>query len=148
MFNLQKITSYLKRNKKLQKLGKNFFQEKLWSLEPSNVPNALAIGIFVAFIPTPMQMLIAASLAIYFKANIPISVSLVWITNPVTAGPIFYACYLFGKNLINNVREFYPNFLYYTDSYITPLYFGSLTVGITLGFVFFILAKGFYYFKK
>ncbi len=41
-------------------------------------------------------MVIAAVLAIYFNANLPISVALVWITNPVTWLPMYYAAYKVG----------------------------------------------------
>jgi uncharacterized protein (DUF2062 family) len=46
--------------------------------------------------PLPWQMAIAAVLAIYFNANLPISVALVWITNPVTWIPMYYAAYKIG----------------------------------------------------
>jgi uncharacterized protein (DUF2062 family) len=46
--------------------------------------------------PLPFQMVIAAVLAIYFNANLPISVALVWITNPVTWLPMYYVAYKVG----------------------------------------------------
>jgi hypothetical protein len=44
----------------------------------------------------PFQMLLAAPSAIIFSANLPVAVALVWITNPITMPPIFYACYKLG----------------------------------------------------
>jgi len=56
----------------------------------------MAVGLFCAFVPLPIQMLLAAAAAIIFRVNLPISVGLVWITNPVTIPPMFYFCYKVG----------------------------------------------------
>jgi uncharacterized protein (DUF2062 family) len=45
-------------------------------------------------------MLMAACAALWFKANLPVSVGLVWITNPVTFAPMFYAAYRVGAWLL------------------------------------------------
>lgn len=72
----------------------------LWHLNRRSVTTAVFIGLFTAFIPLPAQMLIAALAAILFRANLPISVSLVWITNPVTMPAIFYICYKLGAVML------------------------------------------------
>lgn len=66
-----------------------------------NASKALALGLFFAFIPMPMQMVPAALFAIWWRVNIPIAVGAVWITNPVTMGPIFYAEYRLGAWLLD-----------------------------------------------
>ena len=43
----------------------------------------MAVGLFVALMPIPLQMAVAAAIAILVRSNLPISVSLVWLTNPV-----------------------------------------------------------------
>jgi uncharacterized protein (DUF2062 family) len=90
----------IKQHKALQKLGDRIHDPNLWHLNRRSAAAAAAIGLFVAFIPTPGQMLIAATLALYFRANLVISVILVWITNPVTMPPIFYAAYVVGSWLM------------------------------------------------
>ena len=58
------------------------------------------MGLFFAFIPVPFQMLLAAPGAVIFSANLPLSIALVWITNPFTMAPIYYGCYKLGAWLL------------------------------------------------
>lgn len=41
-----------------------------------------------------------AGMAILCRVNLPISVALVWITNPLTMPPMFYAAYYLGAHLL------------------------------------------------
>jgi len=54
------------------------------------------IGLFTAFVPVPTQMILAAFIAILVRANLPISVLLVWVSNPITIAPLFYFAYKVG----------------------------------------------------
>ena len=45
-------------------------------------------------------MWLAAAFAIVFRVNLPLSVATVWITNPLTMPPIFYAAYLVGVKIL------------------------------------------------
>jgi uncharacterized protein (DUF2062 family) len=86
----------IKNHKNLQFLGEKLHQSNLWHLNRNSVSAAFAIGLFCAWIPTPGQMAIAATAAFYFQANLPISVALVWLTNPITMPPLFYFAYRVG----------------------------------------------------
>ncbi len=68
----------------------------LWHMNRHSVAVAFAVGLFFAFMPVPFQMVLAAAGAVYCNGNLPISVALVWLTNPVTIPPIFYATYVLG----------------------------------------------------
>jgi len=69
----------------------------LWHLNRHSVAGAFFVGLMIAFAPVPFQMLLAASLAIILRVNIPISVALVWLTNPFTMPPLFYFAYKVGQ---------------------------------------------------
>jgi uncharacterized protein (DUF2062 family) len=91
----------IKRHKSLQFLGDKLHEPNLWHLNRRSVSMALAVGLFCAWIPTPGQMAIAAIGAIRYRANIPISVALVWLTNPLTMPPLFYFAYEVGIYFLN-----------------------------------------------
>lgn len=86
----------LKSHKNLQFLGERLHQPNLWHFNRRSVAWAFAVGLFCAWIPAPGQMAIAAVVAFYVSANLPISVGLVWLTNPLTMPPLFYFAYRVG----------------------------------------------------
>ncbi len=86
----------IKDNRFLSVFGKVIHDPQLWHLTRYSVSRAFLIGLFCAFLPVPFQMVIAAGAAIIFRANLAISIVLVWITNPVTIPFIFGFAYLVG----------------------------------------------------
>ncbi|OIP99409.1 MAG: hypothetical protein AUK35_07690 [Zetaproteobacteria bacterium CG2_30_46_52] len=90
----------IKNNKYLKIFGTLIHDPDLWHLNRNSVAKAFAVGLFCAWIPTPFQMVIAAGGAIMFSANLPISVALVWITNPLTMPPMFYVAYKLGAVIL------------------------------------------------
>lgn len=91
----------IKEHKHLKVFGSLLYDPNLWHLNRRSFAGALAVGLFVAFIPLPTQMIIAAALAILFRVNLAISVATVWITNPITMPPMFYAAYWVGSWILN-----------------------------------------------
>lgn len=84
--------------KSLEFLGEKLHRPNLWHLNRRSVSMAFAIGLWAMYTPPlPWQMVIAGVLAVWFNANLPISVALVWLTNPVTWLPLYYAAYKVGS---------------------------------------------------
>ena len=82
-------------------LGDHLHDPNLWHLNRRSVAGAVAVGLFMAFVPVPFQMVLSAAAAIVLRVNLPIAVALVWITNPVTMPPMFYFTYKVGAWLMN-----------------------------------------------
>ncbi len=126
----------IRANKSLRFLGHLLHDPNLWHLNRHSVARAMAIGLFWAMIPMPMQMLAAAALAIPLRANLPISVGLVWLTNPITMPPIFYCTYKLGAWLMGIPSMVMPDELSMSwvaselASLWKPLYLGSLVSGL------------------
>lgn len=91
----------IRRNRNLRIFGSLLHDPNLWHLNRRSVASAFAVGLFFAWWPVPFQMLLAAAGAILFRANLPISVGLVWVTNPLTMPPMFYFAYVLGAWLLD-----------------------------------------------
>lgn len=74
--------------------------ENLWHVNRRSVSLGVAISLFFCYWPVPVQMLLAGLAAIALRANLPISVIGVWITNPVTIVPMYAPAYLLGAWLL------------------------------------------------
>ena len=72
----------------------------LWVFNRSSVSTAVGIGIFCAFLPMPFETVVAIFLAIMWRANLPVSITVVWISNPVTWVPLYTPCYLLGARVL------------------------------------------------
>lgn len=86
-----------------------------WLLDPSlycvnrhSIAGAFAVGLALMWLPLPVQTLLASAFAIQLRVNLPLSASLVWITNPLTIPPMYYGAYQVGAQLTgyNNLAEF------------------------------------------
>lgn len=86
----------IKENRFLRIFGDWLHEPQLWHLNRYSASVAIAIGLFCAFMPVPIQMVIAAAFAILLRANLPISIVTTWVTNPLTIPPMFYFAYKVG----------------------------------------------------
>ncbi|WP_375750343.1 DUF2062 domain-containing protein [Vibrio sp. HN007] len=86
----------IKRQKALKIFGNVLYNPNLWCLNRRSASGAFALGLFMAFVPLPSQMIMSAGLAIVFSVNLPLAVALVWISNPITMPIMFYFCYKVG----------------------------------------------------
>ncbi len=119
----------LKNHKHLGWLSQHLHDASLWNFNRRSISKAFAVGLFCAFIPVPFQMLLAAPGAVIFSANLPLSVALVWITNPITMPPIYYGCYKLGAWILG--VEIQQNFVMSLD-YVWEV-FGTIWQPFLLG---------------
>lgn len=129
----------IKQNRSLTIFGRLLAEPNLWHLHRKSVSMAFFIGLFVMWIPLPSQMIIAAGAAILLRCNLPISVALVWITNPFTMGPMFYLAYRLGSlmmGLTPHHNEFEISLHWLQTQFLAiwqPLLLGSMTLAVISG---------------
>jgi len=95
----------IRAHKYLKFFGPRLLDSALWHLNRHSVAKAFMMGLMCAFIPIPFQMILAAAGSILVRANLPIAVALVWLTNPLTMPPIFYMCYKLGAWVLGTESE-------------------------------------------
>ncbi|KAA0875336.1 DUF2062 domain-containing protein [Nitrincola tapanii] len=123
----------------LRWLGEHLRNPNLWHLSHRSVSLAFMIGIFCAFLPMPFQMVVAATLAVLIGCNLPVSVALVWISNPVTMPAMLYFSYrvgiwILGTDLSTHPMEWHLDTLYSNFKMIwRPLILGSVICGMVAG---------------
>ncbi len=116
----------------LRFLGDILHEPNLWHINRHSVARAFLVGIWFCFIPMPFQMVAAALFAIWFNANLPLSVALVWISNPITMPPLFYFNYKVGAWALDRPVldfEFELSWSWISGRLMeigVPLYLGSL----------------------
>jgi uncharacterized protein (DUF2062 family) len=93
----------LRQYRGLRVFGQLLHDPNLWHLNRYSASGAVAVGLFIAFMPIPFQMVPAAALAIMLRLNLPLAVVLVWVTNPFTMPPLFYLCYKVGAWILGSV---------------------------------------------
>jgi uncharacterized protein (DUF2062 family) len=78
-------------------LGPLLRHHNLWHLNRRSAAGGVAIGAFTGLIPGPVQMLLAALLAIIFRVNLPVALLTTLYTNPITTVPLYILAYEIGK---------------------------------------------------
>ena len=76
--------------------GQPLLDPDLWHLSRNSVALAVSIGLFMAWVPVPFQMVLAAGAAILVRCNLPVSAAMVWVSNPVTMAPLFVTAHKLG----------------------------------------------------
>ena len=114
----------------------------LWHLNRRTVSGAVAVGLFCAYLPMPMETLVAAALAIVLRVNLPISIALVWISNPLTWVPMYGAGYLVGAWLMNIPAVGFDEMtIGWLLEQAAPLWIGCIILGSLLAFVGYVLTR-------
>lgn len=105
------------------------------------VSKGVFIGLFIAFIPMPMQMLAVIGVIPFTRFNVPIALAMCWISNPFTMPAMYYMEYLTGSFILGmevapvemTLEWFSQNF----KKIFIPLYVGSAffsVLGSSIGY--------------
>ena len=126
-------TQVIRNHRHLRIFGTLLQDPNLWHLNRRSVSGAFAVGLFTLYLPPFGQMFVAAAAAIVLRANLPISVALVWLTNPLTIPPMYYFSYLVGSWILGTPTsafdmDFWLEWRNWVDV-IAPLTVGGLVCG-------------------
>ncbi|MDX2464959.1 MAG: DUF2062 domain-containing protein [Porticoccus sp.] len=120
-------------------MGPLFKDPNLFHINRTSISASCFIGLFCAFLPIPGQTIVAALLALFFRTNLPVTMALIWVSNPLTIAPMFLFSYSVGVLLIG--QEFIPFSIELTWDWALaqggaiwlPLLTGSLICGLICG---------------
>lgn len=126
----------IKQMRILSLFGTMLHDGNLWHLNRRSARGAFAVGLFWSWMPLPFQMVFSALVAVPLRVNLPLSVALVWISNPLTMPVMFYLCYLIGTVVLKTPVEpfaFEASFAWLWYSMTTigkPLLTGCFLMGL------------------
>ncbi len=87
-------------------LGERIFVGELWRIDERAISGGIALGLFIAFTPTvPLQMLLTAAFAILLRVNLPAALAACWVTNPITAVPIYALSFSLGRTIVGGMPD-------------------------------------------
>ncbi len=94
------------------------------------IVRGIFIGLFWGLIPMPMQMLAVVLTMPLFKFNVPIAISMVWLSNPITMPFMYYVEYLTGNFILglDGISDISLSLEWFSDNWSNiakPLYFGT-----------------------
>jgi uncharacterized protein (DUF2062 family) len=78
-----------------------------WSIHRTNVTRAVALALFISFIPLPIHLPVITVLALLLQVNLPVAIATVFVSNPLTMVPQYALSYWVGAHILGtNVNEF------------------------------------------
>ena len=123
-------------------LGNRVNDPELWRITRKSVSRATAIGLFCAYLPMPLEMLVAGFFAVLWRANLPLSVVLVWISNPFTWLILYTPPYLLGLAITGetgiSLNEITMQMM---AQQLAALWIGCLIFGTALSIAGYVLAN-------
>jgi uncharacterized protein (DUF2062 family) len=128
-------------NPYLKIFGDFLHDPNFWHLNRYCVSTSVSIGLFVGYMPFPGHMILAALFAMILRANLPISVAMVWVSNPFTMAPMFYFAYKVGTLMLHIPPEKFHfevtfRWLFHELAHIAlPLLVGTCICGTLLALI-------------
>lgn len=140
----------VKQMRELSFLGNRIFEPNLWHFNRYSLSVAFLVGGICTFLPIPFQMIPCVLLCVWVRCNIPLALVVVWISNPITMGPMMFLAYRVGGWVLGIEQEFSPidpSFEWFTEQISIiwlPLVVGCVVCGVTLGMTGFTAIRLYY----
>lgn len=140
----------LKQTRSLQFLGEVLLEPNLWHFNRYSLSMAFLIGSICAFLPIPFQTIPCILICFWIHCNVPVAVAVVWVSNPITMGPMMYFAYRVGSAMMGVELEPIPPtptlawFTAQLGSLWQPLILGCLTCGTVIGLTGFVIIRLYY----
>lgn len=91
----------LERNRWLKPFSKNILRSELWRFNRRSVPRGMALGLFVGIMIPLAHFVVAAIIAVFVRANIPVAMAATFIGFPAIYVFIAAAAYKLGPWLLH-----------------------------------------------
>lgn len=111
------------------------------------ITRGVAVGLFWGFIPMPMQMLAVMATVPFIRFNVPIAISMVWLSNPFTMPPMYYMEYITGNFILGRegIEDIELTMSWFTENFddiLVPLYVGTAFYSIVVtGIIYVVLNR-------
>ena len=145
---IRKVFKKKQRNGKIEQFIKKYkIPREYLSINRKSISRGVFIGLFWGFIPMPMQMLAVLAMTPFFRFNVPIAISMVWLSNPITMPFMYYMEYqtgnfILGNDGLDNIELTLDWFGDNWDNIVVPLYIGTLPYStIVSAIVYFIINR-------
>jgi len=118
-----------------------------WNFHRSSVTRAFALGLFIAFIPAPVHLILCAILGVWLRLNLPVLFATVFVSNPFTwvpqaAGSVWVGAKLMGKDFMPLMQQMRQHDMSYVVHHLAaPLFLGALVLGTLTAAVGYVIAQ-------
>jgi uncharacterized protein (DUF2062 family) len=89
--------------------GERLFGVEMWQPERNRFAAGVAVGVFFAMIPLPLQMIAAGVIAVLTRVNVPAAIMSTWVSNPITTPLFLYLQYELGSFLLGKAGHAMPD---------------------------------------
>lgn len=132
---IRRLLKRTSKNKKLLDFIKKYkIPREYFSTNRKMVARAVSIGLFIAFIPMPFQMVAVMAFVPFIRFNVIIGLAMCWLSNPFTMPPMYYMEYVTGSFFLGTelqpVEMTLDWFSENLDNIFIPLYTGTLFYSI------------------
>jgi len=145
---IRKVFKKKSSGNKLDKfIEKHHLPREYLSINRKSVSRGVLVGLFWGFVPMPLQMLAVMAMTPFLRFNVPVAISMVWLSNPFTMPPMYYMEYLtgnfiLGREGLSDIELTMEWFSENWDAIVVPLYTGAAFYSIVISsLVYFLINR-------